>query len=236
MVEFQGQVFNNERELTHALHLFLLIDTSASMAHNVKIQALNNAICESVPKMKYFQTKYLNTDIYIRAITFSTGARWHITQPTPLEEFQWQDVTAGGLADMGKAFKLMTQKLKQTDMRKILLPPVLILISYGQPTDNWRTELKKMIDTPMGNKSLRIAVGIGQEVSPVVLRQFVNNSSELIFKTNNTNKLVSLLEEALISGLIYVYLEENLERSLKSYDPVYDGLCYKSNRLLKEIN
>ena len=236
MTEFENHVTASEWELTHALHFFLLIDTSVSMAHDGKMQALNNAICESIPKMKYFREKYLNTDIYIRAITFSTGAKWHIGQSTLLEEFQWQDVTAGGLTDMGKAFKLMTQKLKQTEMGKILFPPVLILISDGQPTDNWRTELKKMIDTPMGNKSVRIAVGIGQDVNPFVLRQFVSDSSELIFKINHTDKLVYSLEEALISGLIYVYLEENLERPLKTYDSVYSAPCYKPNSLLKEIS
>lgn len=236
MAEFENEAITNNWQMTYGLHFFLLIDSSSSIAHDGKIEALNSAVAESIPNMKYFYEKYFNMDLYIHAITFSTGAKWHIAQPTLLEEFHWQDITPGGLTNMGKAFKLLTQKFKQTDKGNFILPPVIILISNSRPSDKWQTELIKLINTPMGNKSLRIAVGIGHEVDPFVLKQFVIDGPELIFITNETDNLASKLEEALISGLIYVNVEENLERPLRAHAPVYSGTSYKPNNLLKEIN
>jgi uncharacterized protein YegL len=55
------------------------------------------------------------------------------------------------------------------------LPPVLVLVSDGQPTDDFNGGLKALMDQPWGKKAVRIAIGIGQDADLDVLRRFIGN-------------------------------------------------------------
>jgi hypothetical protein len=69
------------------LHFIWLADCSGSMGANGKIQSLNNAIREAIPHMQQVADDNPNANILVRAIKFSTGAQWHVSQPTPIAEF-----------------------------------------------------------------------------------------------------------------------------------------------------
>src|SRR5215213_11295809 len=91
------------------LHFIWILDCSGSMSVAGKIQALNTAIAEAVPAMADVATKNMHADLLIRAVTFSSGAQWHVAAPTPVTEFGWRDVSApaGGLTDLGAALALV---------------------------------------------------------------------------------------------------------------------------------
>lgn len=190
MAESNGRMKGSEKMSTHALHFFWLFDTSGSMAYGGKIQALNNAIYELIPNLKTFQKENPHIRIMIRAITFSNGARWHIERPTPLDEFQWQEVTAGGLTDMGEAFRLLAEELDRLSKEAPLMPPVLILTSDGQPTDKkWESSLKRLISLPISQRAMRFAIAIGNDADFEVLRKFIGNDKYSPIKANNPEAL-----------------------------------------------
>ena len=84
----------------------------------------------------------------VRAIAFSTGARWHIEPPTPVEDFEWRDVEAGGVTDLGAAIRLLSEELVPEKMgRRALLAPVIVLLSDGSPTDSWEQDLETFNQT-----------------------------------------------------------------------------------------
>src|SRR2546423_14562364 len=109
---------------TRPLHFIWILDCSGSMAVNGKIQALNNAIHEAIPPMKAVADTNPNARVLVRAVTFSNGARWHMEDPIPVEEFRWTDIRAGGVTDMGKALTLVAEQLKMPPMTERALPPV----------------------------------------------------------------------------------------------------------------
>src|ERR1700730_6926746 len=80
------------------LHFIWIADCSGSMA-NGKIQELNFAIHEAIPQMQRVANENTNANVLVRAIKFSSGAQWHISQPTPIAEFKWIDLTADGVTD-----------------------------------------------------------------------------------------------------------------------------------------
>ena len=121
---------------SHPLHFIWIVDCSDSMAANGKIQALNTTIREAIPHLQQVADDNPNANVLVRTIKFSSGAQWHISQPTPVAEFKWIDLTADGVTDMGKAFSMVADQLKIPPMTERGLPPVLILISDGQPTDD----------------------------------------------------------------------------------------------------
>ena len=107
---------------TRPLHFIWLTDCSGSMSIEGKIQALNTAIHEAVPHMKNVADENPNADILVRAVKFSSGAQWHISQATPVDDFTWTDLEADGLTDMGKALTMVAEQLKIPPMTDRALP------------------------------------------------------------------------------------------------------------------
>ena len=77
---------------------------------------------------------------------------------------------------MGKAFLMVAEQLKMPPMEQRGLPPVLVLISDGHPTDDANKGLKAIMDSPWGRRAVRLAIGIGADVDNDMLRRFIGNS------------------------------------------------------------
>jgi uncharacterized protein YegL len=179
---------------TRPLHFILLADCSGSMNIDGKIQALNNAIREAIPHMQAIANENPNAEILVRAIKFSDGATWHISQPTPIEKFQWVDLTSGGLTDMGEALSLLSEELKIPPMSDRALPPVLVLISDGLPTDDINNGLKTLMALPWGKKSVRIAIAVGEDADQEILQRFIDNPNIKPLQANNADQLVKYIK------------------------------------------
>ena len=143
------------------LHFIWIADCSGSTRVDGKIQALNNAIRESTPHMRNVADDDPNAQALARAIRLSTGAQWHLVEPKPIHDFQWKDLSAGGVTDMGQALKLLTDQLRIPPMSDRALPPVLVAVSDGRPTDDSNAELGALLKQPSGKKSVRLAIAIG---------------------------------------------------------------------------
>ena len=179
---------------TRPLHFIILADCSGSMNIDGKIQALNNAIREAIPHMQAIANENPNAEILVRAIKFSDGAAWHIAQPTPIEKFQWVDLISGGLTDMGEALSLLSEELKIPPMSDRALPPVLVLISDGLPTDDINNGLKTLMALPWGKKSVRIAIAVGEDADQEILQRFIDNSNIKPLHANNADQLVKYIK------------------------------------------
>jgi uncharacterized protein YegL len=179
---------------TRPLHFILLADCSGSMNIDGKIQALNNAVREAIPHMQAVANENPNAEILVRAIKFSDSAEWHIPTPTPIENFQWKDLTSGGLTDMGEALNLLSEELKIPPMSDRALPPVLVLISDGLPTDDINNGLKTLMALPWGKKSVRIAIAVGEDADQEILQRFIDNPDIKPLQANNADQLVKYIK------------------------------------------
>jgi uncharacterized protein YegL len=178
------------------LHFIWIADSSGSMGDDGKIQSLNTAIREAIPHMKKVAEDNPNAQVLVRAVKFSNGAQWHISQPTPVADFAWTDLTAEGETDMGKALELVAEQLKMPPMSERALPPVLVLLSDGQPTDDFDNGLKALMDQPWGKKAVRIAISIGQDADADVLQKFIGNSELKPLAANSPEALVKHIKWA----------------------------------------
>lgn len=177
------------------LHFIWILDVSGSMA-NSKIQQLNFAIKNALPEMVKVADENPNARVLVRAVKFSNGAAWHVPTPTEIDKFQWRDLSAGGVTDMGKALRLVADQLKMPPMETRALPPVLVLVSDGQPTDDFRGGLKALMDEPWGKKSVRVAIAIGGDADTSVLKEFIGNHELQPLVANNSADLVNYIKWA----------------------------------------
>jgi uncharacterized protein YegL len=181
---------------TRPLHFFWIADCSGSMSAEGKIQSLNNAIREAIPNMQKVARENPNAQVFVRAAKFSTGAYWHIPQPTRVEDFRWHDLGADGVTDMGQAFMLVAEQLRIPPMTERALPPVLVLVSDGQPTDDYARGLGLLMEQPWGRKAVRIAIAIGSDADHVVLQNFIGNPEMHPLQANSPEALVNYIKWA----------------------------------------
>ena len=178
------------------LHFIWIADSSGSMEQDGKIQALNTAVREAIPHMRKVAEDNPNAQVLVRAVKFSSGAQWHISQPTPVADFAWTDLTAMGETDMGKALQLVAEQLKMPPMSERALPPVLVLVSDGQPTDDFESGLRALMEQPWGKKAVRIAIAIGRDADNEVLQRFIGNTEFKPLAANSPEALVKHIKWA----------------------------------------
>jgi uncharacterized protein YegL len=177
------------------LHFFWLVDCSGSMAGD-KIQQLNFAIKETLPEMQKVASENPNAQVFVRALAFANGAQWHVSQPTPVDAFKWQDLRAGGVTDLGKALRMLADALSVEQMPPRGLPPVLVLISDGRPTDDFNAGLKTLLDQPWGKKAVRIAIAIGDDADHDILQKFIGHPEIEPLYAHNPADLVKFIRWA----------------------------------------
>ncbi|MBF0239480.1 MAG: VWA domain-containing protein [SAR324 cluster bacterium] len=156
------------------LHFIWIADCSGSMNHSQKIQTLNKALHSSIPLMREVADRSPLIDVRVRAIEFSNKAEWHISQPTPPRDLVWIDLKTGGRTNMSMALDLITAELDQLMLQPNTLPPILILISDGQPENRhlFESSLKALISHPLGKRTYRYSIAIGEDANQEVLREF----------------------------------------------------------------
>lgn len=179
---------------TRPLHFFWVVDCSGSM-YGEKIGSLNNAIQSTIPEMRDAASNNPNAELLVRTLKFATGASWVTSTPVNIDDFAWNDLDAGGVTDLGAAFEMLAAQLTIPPMTDRALPPVIVLLSDGQPTDDYKKSLNKLLHLPWGKKAVRIAISIGQDADDDVLYEFTGNR-ELVLQANNPESLVKCIKWA----------------------------------------
>ncbi len=176
------------------LNFFWVVDCSGSM-YGEKMGTVNNAIQETIPEMQEAAEGNPNARLLVRTLKFSSGAMWVNPSPVKVEDFVWEDLIAIGVTDMGKAFELLSNELTIPPMSDRALPPVIVLLSDGRPTDNYKAPLKQLLSLPWGKKAVRIAISIGKDADDDVLMEFTG-SKDLVLKASNATTLTKMIKWA----------------------------------------
>ena len=176
------------------LHFFWMVDCSSSMAGD-RIGAVNHAIQECIEPMREEAAGNPNAQLYIHTLKFASGASWVTAEPVPIEEFAWEDVEANGITDMGKAFELLAGQLSMPPMPDRALPPVIVLLTDGYPTDDWKRPLEKLLKMPWGKKAVKVAIAIGKDAVRSVLEAFTGNP-EAVLDAGNPEVLTHFIKWA----------------------------------------
>lgn len=170
------------------LPVIILADVSGSMSENGKIEALNDSIKDMVST--FSNESRLRAEIQIGLITFGGQANMHLPLVAAHSVTGIPELQAEGVTPMGGAFELARQLLEDKD----LIPsrayrPVVILLSDGQPTDDWEAPFKALKESERAQKATRIAMAIGSDADEAMLREFANDLEAPIFKAHNARDI-----------------------------------------------
>ena len=190
-----------------ALHFFLLMDCSGSMAADGKMQALNTAVREMLPHLESVSAQNPHAQLLVRAIA-STARAW-ITEPSEPGELRWQDLSAGGYTDLGRR-RCDSSRPSPRFHATPLLPPAILLVSDGLSTDDGDAGLEALLATPWGAQAVRTSVAIGRDADLDGLRRSTSADDEPL-SASNPEELVRCLRWASVhsAGLARAVLDRS---------------------------
>ena len=178
------------------LHFIWLVDCSGSMGYEGKIQALNNAVREAIPVMQDLAQQNPFAQVLVRTLAFAEGARWVTPDPVPIERFTWTPLEAAGTTDLGRALRMVADSLSVEALGTRAVAPVLVLISDGQPTDDFQAGLERLLGEPWGKRAVRLAIGIGRDVDSFTLERFIANPEIKPLQANTPEQLTNWIRWA----------------------------------------
>lgn len=174
------------------LHFIWMIDCSSSMA-GTKMETVNYAMRETLRVLREAASDNPHLQMLFGVVSFSTGARWHVPTPTPVEDFHWHDLHAGGVTDAGAALVMVAEQLAVPPMSDRALPPVLVLLLDGQPTDDFPAGLKRLNEQVWGRKSVRLGVAVGSDADTQALQLFMGTDDRTLFGMHTPEELLQYI-------------------------------------------
>lgn len=163
--------------------LFLLYDTSASM-EGEKMGTVNAAMLEIIPYLADISATNADAQIKVAVMEFNSGCEWQCPQPIDAEQFQWRDLEAVGLTQLGEALTELNKVLSTSHgfMKQASgsFAPAIVLFSDGEPTDDYKRPLAKLRENNWFKSAIKVAVAIGDDANKEVLADFTGNRESVI--------------------------------------------------------
>ena len=186
----------NERIAAKLLPIIYVLDTSGSMRGD-RISAVNEAMNNTMDVLRSVADKNTDAQIMIGILSFASGAQW-ITKNglIYLEDFFWNDLDAGGLTDFGSALNELNDKLSRQAFLQSKIGyklPVIIFMSDGDPTDDWRKALEKINqENKWFREATKIGIAVGNDAKEDVLAA-IAGSPEAVISVNDMKTLEKLI-------------------------------------------
>lgn len=179
------------------LPVILLADVSGSMAGDGKIAALNQALREMLTT--FAAAEELRAEIHIAIITFGKEARLHLPLQ-PAAQARWVDLVAAGSTPMGRAMELAAELIEDKDkIPARAYRPTVVLVSDGQPTDDWTQGLAQLTQQGRAQKADRMALAIGADADEAMLKRFLGAADKRVFHAEDARKIKEFFQVVTMS-------------------------------------
>ena len=176
---------NIEEVAARTMALFYLFDKSGSMAGD-KIAQVNYAM-KDIPKIvKEISDDAPGANIAVAAATFSTDVEWITPKPQTPDEFinTWKDISAEGLTSLGAALTSLNEKMSRkaflNDNPMGYLAPGIMILSDGEPTDDWEKPLAMLKQNNWFKNAIKIAFAVGDDANKQVLAEICGTPEAVI--------------------------------------------------------
>ncbi len=187
-----GRYSSNIEEVSaRTMSLFYLFDRSGSM-FGTKIGQVNYAMKDIPGIVKDVADNAPNAKIVVTAAAFSTDVDWITPQPQSPDEFEWRDLQAEGLTALGAMLTSLNEKMSRKeflgDNPMGYLAPGIIIMSDGEPTDDWETPLAALKKNNWFKNAIKVAFAVGDDANKQVLAE-ITGSSESVISIDDPTKI-----------------------------------------------
>lgn len=180
-----------------SIPVVLLLDVSYSMSGD-SIVTLNKAVEAMLNSFKKAET--METFIKLSIITFGSenGVDLH-TPLTEVSKINFQPLSVYGNTPMGTAFKMAKAMIEDKDIFKGRdYRPTIVLLSDGEPNDDWREPLDAFVNSGRTKKCDRMALAIGS-ADTSVLNMFISGCENELFYAEDAEKIIDEFKKITMS-------------------------------------
>lgn len=172
------------------LPVILLLDVSGSMSYENRIDSLNKAVHEMIDSFKNNNQKEVS--IALSVITFGEFAKVQL----PLTDVNGieieQTFTASGNTPLGAALNLAKTMIEdKTLIRSRDYRPTVVLVSDGEPNDEWESKMNDFIQNGRSSKCDRWSLAIGETADEAMLKRFLTGTENQLLHANNATQLIN---------------------------------------------
>ena len=166
--------------------------------------SINQGISGVIPEMVSMNLENANVEIQLGVQSFGGKVQWETGEDGLVDpkNYVWKDLVAGGPTPMGEAFLGLDEKLRIDggfmEHASGSVAPVIILLSDGEPTDNYKDGLEKLKKNKWFQVAAKVAIGFGQ-ANDAVLEEFTGNK-ETVLHTNDPEELKKLIKFVTITS------------------------------------
>lgn len=179
------------------LPIHLLIDTSGSM-QGEKIDALNGAVAEML--RAFAGEERMETVIEVGVINFGGDQARVFLPPTRAVDIRWTPLSAEGYTPLGGALRLAKAQIEdKTVTPSNAYRPTVILISDGEPNDDWEQAMEDFTGQGRSAKCDRMAMAIGARADAQVLRRFIQGTRHSLFTAGDAAHLHKFFQKVTMS-------------------------------------
>lgn len=178
------------------LPVILLLDISISMSGD-NIDNLNDAVKKMIST--FSEEEKMETEILVSVITFGGEVSLHIPF-TKASNIEWLPLVVSGATPMGTALRMakaMIEDKETTPSRAYR--PTIILVSDGQPTDDWETPLNDFISEGRSSKCDRMSMAIGSGAEKKVLKRFIKDTDHELFTSDGAGQIHEFFQRVTMS-------------------------------------
>ena len=180
-----------------SIPVLLLLDVSGSMSGD-KIYKLNTSIRLMIDSFKKAETN--ETFIKLAIITFGASVDVHtqLQEVSKIENFT--NLSADGATPLGVALKMSKAMIEDKEIFKGRdYRPAVVLVSDGEPNDEWESPLIDFVSNGRTAKCDRLAIAIGDDANLNVLSKFIEGTNNEVLKADNAEEIVNQFKKITMS-------------------------------------
>lgn len=153
-----------------------------------KIDALNRAIGEMLDVL--VTDVDAPADIRIGVIGFGGKEAFVHLPLTSVSDVKWSPLPATGKTPLGSALEIARDVLEdEAQVPTNSYYPLIVCLSDGLPTDEWKDGLAHLSESRRGGKATRIAVGIGADADYAVLSAVATDGANGVLRANEVRQI-----------------------------------------------
>lgn len=161
-----NELLERDASVKKVMPLIFIIDKSGSMTGE-RIASVNKSMADILPMLNEISAENNDAKIKIGVMEFDHTPNWITPALVEPHLFNWVEIaTDRGLTAFGGACKSLNEQLS----RNALLSdpegynkPVIILLSDGEPTDEWNHNVEKLRQNQWFKLSQKFAIAIGHD-------------------------------------------------------------------------
>ena len=152
---------------------------------------------ETIPEMCKLVENSADANLNVAVLLFSDGAYWLTSEPVNIGDFHWNNIESSSTTDLGCALNMLNDKLNKKDgfMKNASesFAPAFILMSDGQPTDDYKSAIQKLKKNGWFSNGIKTAIAIGNDADKQMLEEFTGNQDSVI-EVHNSEDLAKIIK------------------------------------------